>query len=424
MLHAMGIRDAVRGWLFPKEERSRIDDPQFWPQLFGTSYRSQSNIEVTPDTAMKLSAVYACIRVIAEAIASIPLQFYKRSKGGKEIADTHDLYYLLHDQPNQNQTSFEFREMLAAHLLLRGNAYSYIEKNDAWVTALYPLNPAKMQVEKRGDFEQPQYRYTFDNGSQTIYPAEYIWHIPGLSFDGLVGISPISYARDVIGLGLSGDQYMSKLYANYARMGVVLTHPGKLSDEATKMVKDAMEDAYTGPNAYKTMILQGGLGIEKIGMTNHDLQHIEQKKMSIEEVARIFKVPTILIGHPDKAATYASVEQQMLAFITHTIRPWTSRIEQSITKSLLMGREKKKYFAEFNLNDFVRGDIATRYNAYALARQWGFMSINDIRGLENLNKIEEGGDDYLHPLNMTIVGKEVEPKNGGNDDSDKKEVQG
>lgn len=418
----MSIRDAVRKWLFPSEERANVNDPHFWPQIFGDRHLSQSNIVVTPETAMKLSAVYACIRVIAEAIASIPLQLYKKSKDGKELAESHDLYYLLHDQPNPMQTSFEFREMITAHLLLRGNAFVYKEKTDVSINALYPLNPAKMIVER--DNYTTRYRYTDEQGRQYIYPQEYIWHIPGMSFDGIIGISPISYARDVIGLGLSADQYASKVYANYARMGVVLTYPGKLSPEAELSLKDSVSEAYSGQNAYKTMILQGGLGIEKVGMTNDEAQFIEQKAMSIEEIARIFKVPSILIGHPDKAATYASVEQQMLSFITHTIRPWTSRIEQSITKSLLQGREQKKYYAEFNLNDFVRGDISTRYSAYAAGRQWGWLSINDIRKLENMNSIEEGGDDYLYPLNMTIVGEEpLEPvTQGGGNGQD--EVQG
>lgn len=409
----MGIRSLIQR-LFPKEvekrkagESGNVNDPVYWQNFFSQFGLSAAGQNVTVDSAMRLSTVYACVRVLAETIASLPLCIYKRTKKehGRELADTHPLYFLLHDMPNPYQTSFEFREMLMGHLCLRGNAYCEIFWNEAGeIDSLYPLNPARMQIIVNNRI--PYYIYTDDKGNQSIYEEKKIWHIRGLSSDGVVGYSPITLAREAIGFGMAVEEYGAKFFTNYARPGGILEYPGKLDDNIFEKIKKEWTESYTGKNAHRTAILEGGLSYKQIGINNVDAQFLELRQFQVEDIARIFRVPTILIGHTgDKLNTFASAEQQMLSFVTHTIRPWTSRFEQSITKDLFAGSlERRRYFAEFNLADFVRGDLKARYDAYKSGREGGWLSINDVRKLENMNPIEDRyADDYMIPKNMGML---------------------
>uniref|UniRef100_A0A6M3J752 Putative portal protein n=3 Tax=viral metagenome TaxID=1070528 RepID=A0A6M3J752_9ZZZZ len=424
----MGIISNIRSILKDAKEyraSGNVNDPVYWQnffQQFGVT--SLSNQTVTPDTAMQLAVVFACVRVLAETIASLPLMVYKRrADGGKEPATTNDLYFLLHDQPNPDQTSFEFREMIMGHLALRGNAYSYIERTGGGgINALYPLNPARMQVSKnRGELF---YQYMYEDGKSARIPTADIWHIRGLSNDGIVGLSPISMAKEAIGLAMASEQYGAKFFANYAKPGLAITYPGKLNEDAAKELKASINDAQTGANVFKTMLLQGGLDIKQIGLSNEDSQFIELRQFQIEDICRIFRVPGVLINYTgDKSSTYASAEQFFISFITHTVRPWASRIEQSAARCLMTDKEKRKMFAEFNLNDFVRGDLESRYRAFQIGLQNGWLSPNDVRKLENLNPIEsKEGDKYFMPLNIAELGsnpKVEEPKKDGDSDADK-----
>lgn len=425
----MGILSDIRGVL--KEYRARVDDPVYWQDFFSkVGITSQSNQNVTPSTAMQLAVVFACVRVLSETIASLPLMVYKRRRdGGKEPAQETDLYFLLHDQPNPDQTSFEYREMIMGHLALRGNAYSYIERTGGGgINAIYPLNPARMQVSKiRGEII---YQYMYEDGKSAIIPKEFIWHIRGLSDDGIVGLSPISQAKEAIGLAMASEQYGAKFFANYARPGGIIEYPGKLNDEATKQLKESWEAAYTGTNAHRLAILQGGLSWKQVGLSNEDSQFIELRQFQIEDICRIFRVPGVLINYTgDKSSTYASAEQFFISFITHTVRPWASRIEQSAARCLMTDKEKRKMFAEFNLNDFVRGDLESRYRAFQIGIQNGWLSPNDVRKLENMNPIEgEGGDKYFMPLNIAELGsnkgngdKQIESDKEGDDNGNKPE---
>ena len=384
------------------------DDP-IWTNLF-FSRKTASGITIsTNEKAMQCSAVYACVRVLAEAVASLPLFIYRRNENNsREIATHHYLNYILHDRPNEFQTSYEFRETMLEHLSLRGNFYAYKEVNDGGqIVNLIPLNPTNIKVTSNN--QTIIYEYTDDAGKINYWTSKEIWHVKGISNDGIVGYAPITIAREQIGLALKMEEHGARVFSNYARPSGILSTPGKLSENAAERLRKSWYQSQGGENVHKVAVVEEGLTWTSIGYSNEDSQFLESRNFQIEDIARIFKVPSILINHSDKAATYASVEQQMLSFVIHSLRPWLVRIEQSINKNLLTDTEKKQgYFAEHKLEGLLRGDIKSRYDAYAIGRQNGWLSANEIRELENLNPIE-GGDNYDNPM-LTPSPAQIENK--------------
>ena len=370
---------------------------------------------VTERSAMQMTAVYCCVRILSEAVASLPLQFYKYTDdGGKEKAVEHPLYFLLHDEPNPEMTSFIFRETLMTHLLLWGNAYSQIIRNGKGeVVALYPLMPDRMKVD-RDDSGRLYYEYTVYDADDVdgrkgtnkvgrtvrLQPHD-VLHIPGLGFDGLVGYSPIAMAKNAIGLAIATEEYGSKFFANGAAPSGVLEHPGTIKDPSK--VRESWQATFGGSgNANKIAVLEEGMKYTPISISPEQAQFLETRKFQIDEIARIFRVPPHMIGDLEKSS-FNNIEQQSLEFVKYTLDPWVSRWEQAMVRALLTPDEKKKYFFKFNVDGLLRGDYQSRMNGYATARQNGWMSANDIRELENLDRIpaEQGGDLYLINGNMT-----------------------
>ena len=357
---------------------------------------------------MQMTAVYSCVRILAEAIAGLPLHLYRYTdSGGKEKATDHPLYLLLHDEPNPEMSSFVFRETLMTHLLLWGNAYAQIIRNGKGeVMALYPLMPNKMSVERD---ENGQLYYTYTRSAEEAKTAETgrvillpkdVLHIPGLGFDGLVGYSPIAMAKNAIGLAIATEEYGAKFFANGAAPSRVLEHPGTIKDP--QRVREAWQSQFGGSsNSGKIAVLEEGMKYTPISISPEQAQFLETRKFQINEIARIFRVPPHMVGDLEKSS-FSNIEQQSLEFVKYTLDPWVVRWEQSIARSLLSENEKKQYFVKFNLEGLLRGDYASRMNGYATARQNGWMSANDIRELENLDRIpaEEGGDLYLINGNM------------------------
>lgn len=396
-----------------KEKRVNVHDERYWTQFFDKfGLTSKSGQNVTPDNALQISTVFACIKVLAESIASLPLIIYKKRKdGGKDVATDHYLYPILHNIPNTIQTSYELREMMMGHINLRGNAYAYKEiDKQGRVVRLWPLNAARMEIELKNG--QLIYKYTTEEGKEEKYPSMFIWHWRGLSKDGIVGLSPITLAREALGLALSAEEHGARFFANDATPTGILKFPGKLHEDAQKKLKESWQEAQTTANKFKTAVLQGGLEWQQIGISNEDSQFLQTRQFQIEEIARIFRVPSLMINHPDKTATYASAEQFFLGFVVHTIRPWTVRLEQSMYKSLFTEEDiQQGYFAEFKIDGLLRGDIKSRYDAYAVGRNWGWLSADDIRALENMNPLpDKKGQVYLQPLNMIEAGKEPPPQ--------------
>ena len=370
---------------------------------------------VTERSAMQMTAVYCCVRILSEAVASLPLQFYRYTDdGGKEKAVEHPLYFLLHDEPNPEMTSFIFRETLMTHLLLWGNAYSQIIRNGKGeVVALYPLMPDRMRVD-RDEHGRLYYEYTVYDADDVdgrkgtngvgrtvrLQPHD-VLHIPGLGFDGLVGYSPIAMAKNAIGLAIATEEYGSKFFANGAAPSGVLEHPGIIKDPSR--VRESWQATFGGSgNANKIAVLEEGMKYTPISISPEQAQFLETRKFQIDEIARIFRVPPHMIGDLEKSS-FNNIEQQSLEFVKYTLDPWVSRWEQAMVRALLTPDEKKKYFFKFNVDGLLRGDYQSRMNGYATARQNGWMSANDIRELENLDRIpaEQGGDLYLINGNMT-----------------------
>ena len=378
-----------------------------WSFLFGGT---TSGKVVNERTAMQTTAVFACVRILSEAVAGLPLHIYRyRSDGGKERIPMHPLYHLLHDEPNPEMTSFVFRETLMSHLLLWGNAYAQVVRNGrGQAVALYPLLPSKMDVSRAANGEL-LYTYYRDADETGLNPKggyitlrrDEVLHIPGLGFDGLIGYSPIAMAKNAIGMSLATEEYGASFFANGANPGGVLEHPGVIKDIGR--VKESWNSAYQGSgNAHKIAVLEEGMKFQAIGIPPEQAQFLETRKFQINEIARIFRVPPHMVGDLEKSS-FSNIEQQSLEFVKYTLDPWVVRWEQSLQQSLILPSEKPSLFVRFNLDGLLRGDYQSRMNGYAVGRQNGWMSANDIRELEDMNRIPtvEGGDLYLVNGNMT-----------------------
>lgn len=369
--------------------------------IFG---RTTSGKPVNERTAMQTTAVYACVRILAEAIASLPLHVYKyREDGGKELVHDHPLYSLLHDEPNPEMTSFVFRETLMSHLLIWGNAYAQIVRDGAGrVLGLYPLLPSQMDVDRdpKGNLIYTYSRQSDENPNfktmgDIVLRSDDVLHIPGLGFDGLTGYSPIAMAKNAVGMTLACEEYGASFFANGANPGGVLEHPGVLKDPSK--VRESWNSVYKGvTNAHKVAVLEEGMKYHQIGIPPEEAQFLQTRKFQINEIARLYRIPPHMVGDLEKSS-FSNIEQQSLEFVKYTLDPWVIRWEQALQKALLLPGEKGKYFIKFNVDGLLRGDYASRMNGYATGRQNGWFSTNDIREMENLNPIsdEEGGNLYL-----------------------------
>ena len=380
----------------------------------GSGYRflfggSNSGKNVNERSAMQMTAVYACVRILSESIAGLPVHLYQYvDSGSKQKAIEHPLYRLLHDEPNPEMTSFVFRETLMTHLLLWGNAYAQIIRNGkGQVVALYPLMPNRMSVD-RDDKGHLFYQYqmqdsdapTAKSGTVILKPTD-VLHVPGLGFDGLVGYSPIAMAKNAIGLSIATEEYGAKFFANGATPSGILEYPGTVKNPES--IRESWNAGFGGSsNAHKVAVLEEGMKYTPIAISPNEAQFLETRKFQIDEIARIFRVPPHMVGDLEKSS-FSNIEQQSLEFVKYTLEPWIVRWEQSLNRALLSETEKAAYFVKFNVDGLLRGDYQSRMNGYATARQNGWMSANDIRELENLDLIpdELGGNLYLINGNMT-----------------------
>lgn len=368
---------------------------------------------VTERSALQMTAVYSCVRILAEAVAGLPLHLYRYTDdGGKEKAIDHPLYRILHDEPNSEMSSFVFRETLMTHLLLWGNCYAQIIRNGKnEIVGLYPLTPNRVTVHRD---ENGQLYYLYTRGADDVTntknmtvklgPSD-VLHIPGLGFDGLVGYSPIAMAKNAIGLAIATEEFGAKFFANGAAPSGVLEHPGTIKEPGK--VREAWQSQFGGSaNSNKIAVLEEGMKYTPISISPEQAQFLETRKFQINEIARIFRVPPHMVGDLEKSS-FSNIEQQSLEFVKYTLDPWVIRWEQSLSRTLFTEIEKKKYFFKFNVEGLLRGDYASRMSGYATARQNGWMSANDIRELENLDRIpaEEGGDMYLVNGNMLPLTK-------------------
>ncbi len=373
-----------------------------------------SGVAVDELRAMQTSAVYACVRVLSETVASLPLFLYQREKDKHTKAQEHPLYEVLHDLANSEMTSFNFREVMMTSLLLYGNAYARIIRDKAGhVKELWYLKPNLMEVERDSVTKKIKYTYADDKDNKTYsFKPEQIFHIVGLGYDGIKGLSPIDQAREAVGLALATEEFGARFFGNGARPGGVLEHPGVVKDP--EKLRESWNKVYQGTkNSNKIAVLEEGMKYHEIGLSPEASQFLQTRKYQLNEICRIFRVPPHLVGDLERS-TFSNIEHQSIDFVTHTIRPWLVRWEQAIYKSLLNEQERQLYYAKFNVDGLLRGDFSTRMQGYATARQNGWMNINEIRALEEMNPIpeEKGGNAYLVNGNMVSANNQQGGMNG------------
>ncbi len=376
-------------------------DDDYWYQNQVGSGVSQAGALVTPDTAMRVSAVYACVRIIAQSVAVLPFTVYTSTDAGRIKAVDHPLFRILARRPNSWQTAYEFMLMQQAHLCLRGNAFARIITGlDGSIEALVPIHPDRVRVFRLMNGRlRYEVRDQIANTTENVLQEEML-HVRGLTLDGLVGMSPIAVARETIGGALGTQDYANRLFSNDARPGGVLTVPGKLSTPAATRIKEDWQQKFTGPNIHRTAVLEEGVKWAATGMTPEDAQFLETRRFQVIDIARIFGIPPHKLGELDRS-THSNIEHQGMEFVTDTLMPWLVAWEQAVSRDLMTEPEQDTFHAEFQVDALLRGDTASRYAAYAVGRQWGWLSADEIRRREGMDPIGGlAGNTYLRPMNM------------------------
>lgn len=361
---------------------------------------------VSPGTAEQMAMVFACVRVLAESVAMLPLVLYERTGDGRQRAISHPLYTLLHDLPNPEMTSVELRMAMMRHLALYGNAYAQkIRAGSGRMIELWPLRPDRMEVRRAPDGALV-YEYTLEDGKKQYFRQDDVMHVRGMSSDGVSGLSPIEVARREFEASNARTAYAAAFYENGARPGGVLKHPGRLSDAAYGRIRAAWENRHQGPaNANRIAILEEGMDFSDVGIPQSDQQFIEQEKMSASRIAAIFRVPAHMVNDLERA-TFSNIEEMGQEFVDYTLTPWFTVWEQAISRDLLKPNERARYYAKHVAQALLRGNAASRSQFYANGLQWGYFSINDVRALEDLNPVADG-DTYFVPMNMVPLEQAV-----------------
>jgi HK97 family phage portal protein len=400
----MNIVSALLGSSPAPEQRSIVSSDELADLLAGP--QTATGRTVTVNAALKQATVFACVRLISEAGAMIPLLLYRRLEPrGKERAVEHVLYNTLHSLPNPELTALELKENILGHICLWGNAFCEIEYDMAGRRrALWLLRPDRMTVTVNERNERV-YVYTLDNGSEVPLARWRVWHIRGWGTDAWYGKSPITLARESIALATATEEYGARFFGNDSRPGGILTHPGKLSPEAAKKLKTGWEDAHRGlTNSQRVAVLEEGITWTTIGIPPNDAQFLETRAFQQTQICQIYRVPPHMISIVEKSTSWGTgIGQQTQAFVTFCLGPYLARIEQSVGRDLLTVAERKTYFAEHLSAALVKDDLASRTTAYNVGRMGGWLSVNDIREMENLNPVPDG-DGYLQPLNMGPLG--------------------
>lgn len=371
------IRAAILNWL---DVPGTLTDADWWAPL---SIRSDSGQAVTPTTAMQLSAVWACTRLIAETISTLPLSMYERTSAGKRVARNHALQFVIHDQPNVDSTAAVFWESTVAAMLLRGNAYVEKLMADSRLVGLQFLAPGRLSV-TRGLEGRKEYRYTEDNGRQRVIPRDRIWTIPGFTLDGKCGVSVVQYGANVFGAAQAADVAAGKTFANGLMQTVYFKMERVLSEKQRTEFRDNLKEITGAINAGKSPLLEGGMEADTLGINPNDAQLLESRGFSVEEICRWFRVPPFMVGHSEKSTSWGTgIEQQMIGFLTFTLAPWLRRIEQAISKDLLTPAERSRYYQKFAVEGLLRADSAGRSAFYTAMVNNGVLTRDEVRELED-----------------------------------------
>lgn len=360
--------------------------------------KTNSGATVNEDTAMRYAAVYTAVRILSEVIGMMPCHLMVNENDTARKAVENPLYRVLYRSPNEWQTAFEFWRHVMVCLLLRGNFYGYVNRNsNKQVQEIIPIHPDRVKVEMTDNYEL-KYSIIRKNGSNLVLERGEMFHVRAVGSDGVIGMSPIQQARESIGLAMQIEKGAAKLYTNGARLGIVLTHPEVVDEEVAQRIKKSFDEAYSGvENSHKTVLLEEGIKVEKIGMTAEDAQFLDMRKFQRSEILSIFGIPPHMAGDTEKTTSWGTgIEQQTIGFTTFVLMPWVTNIEQAIYRDLLTDRERKNHYAKFNADAIIRGDIKSRYEAYKIGIETGFLLPNEARAKEDLNQIP-GLDEVLKP---------------------------
>lgn len=368
-------------------------------QYYGAT--TKSGVAVTAETAMRCAAVFACVRVVSEDVAKLPIILYRRTKDGKQRAVEHAAHKLLNEKPNSWQTPYEFKEMLQQHLEYRGNAFAYKVRVRGQVRELIPLHPDRVTVHQAGDWAL-QYEVRGLSGVPSELTPNEIMHLRGMSIDGFTGLPTITLHRETIGNALAALEHGARQFANGVRMSAILSHPKQLKADAAKRISDSVQDAYSGDNQWRPIVLEEGMTITPVGMSNEDAQYLESRKFSRSEIAGIWRIPPHKIADLERS-TFSNIEHQSREYVVDSLLPRLVRWEERLALELLTPAERANYFFEYLTEGLLRGDTKTRYEAYASAITNGWMNRNEARVRENMNP-EEGLDEFLTQLNMAKPG--------------------
>ncbi len=389
---------------------SQLAEKNARPVRVSSKERSHSDETITPEISLTVSAVLAAFTILTEDLSSLPLLLYARRGRSKFRAYDSMYYRLMHDQPNPEHTSMVFREFIMGHLLGWGNFFGqpiFDKRGDA--VEIWPLRPDRMTV-KRFEGERI-YIYNTSEGKQRVFLSEEILHIPAFGFDGLIGYSRIALARNPIGLSISAEKYGSKFFSNDTHPGIIYKHPGELSDEAYNHLQESLAEKKGVDESHQPIILEEAMDIVRLGIPNDDAQFLETRKFQVSEIARIFRVPPHMIGDVEKTTSWGTgIDSQEQGYVNHTLRPWAKRIEEHLNTQLLLKKDQDSYFYEHLMDGLLRGDIATRYEAYVKAINNGISTPNEAREKENMNPYK-GGDFHWRPANMMPV--EIGSNGGG-----------
>lgn len=405
----MGFMDWWRGSDQPPNQRRATG--QQWQSAADTplnefiqSGDTSTSKNITADSSMKIAAVWRCVNLISGTVATLPLDLKRRVDSQSRIdADDHPLWHVLRRKPNRWQTPAEFRRMMQASVLLRGNGYAYKVYSRGEVIELIPLNADNVEVKQSRDLSL-SYTVTLPSGVRTVLAQKDMLHLRGMTFDGITGLPVLTYAREAMGLTLSTERHANSLFENGTNVGGVLKHPGKLGIPGQEALRESLDHYRRGGSREgRDLILEEGMAYDKLGMTSNDAQFIQTRVQSLVEIAMYFGVPPHMLGITEKSTSWGSgIEQQNIGFVTYTVNDWLVMWEQAIGRDLI-AEDDTEIYAKFNIAGLLKGDMKARFDSYAVGRNWGWLSVNDIRANEDMNPID-GGDEYLQPLNMQPVG--------------------
>jgi HK97 family phage portal protein len=384
------------------------------PRLFeyfgsGPTYAGEA---VTVDSSLQLDTVWACVRLKAQTIATLSCMFYTRDAEDFGIVDRgHPLFYILHDQPNADMTSAEFWEAMVGSLLLWGNAYAMITWGAGRVIALTPMRPDRMVLEIRSDGSRV-FHYSFQGARMDLEESQ-VFHLKGFSLDGHMGISPVAQGRQAIASAMAAEKASGSFFRNGMRPSLVMTSPTYLNEAQRKRKNEWVEEFSGSINAGRVPLLEGGWKLDKLSVPPEDAQLLATRGFHVEQICRWFDVPPVMIGHTQAATAWGSgMEQMMLWYLQFSLRPLLKKIEQVITKSLLLPQDRQKHYAEFNVESLLRTDSAARANLYASLVDHGVKTRNEVRAQENLPPRPEANDLTVQAamLPLQLLGEFVKGK--------------